>query len=407
MRLLILTQWFDPEPTFKGLLFAKEMAKRGFEVEVLTGFPNYPGGKVYPGYRIRWLQREVVDGVRVTRVPLFPSHGRSKVGRVLNYASFMLSTAIYGLFFMRRPDVVYAYHPPLTVGLTAAMLRIFRRIPFVYDIQDLWPDTLSATGMIGNKRILGLVSRFCDFVYAKAAAIVVLSPGFKARLMQRGVPEQKLTHIYNWCDESAIISTESIAVIPDCLTSGFSVLFAGNMGDAQGLESVLSAAEVLQKRPVDANLVFLGDGIAADRLKTIAAAKSLRNVHFLPKVPMSVVGAYLAAAKVLLIHLRDDELFEITIPSKTQAYMAAGKPLLMAVRGDAADLVRKASCGVCVNPGDPEDLADAISKMASMSESELLRYAVNASAFYRNYLSVTAGCDAFASVFHQLRARHD
>lgn len=403
MRLLILTQWFDPEPTFKGLLFAIEMAKRGFEVEVLTGFPNYPGGKVYAGYQIRWLQREVVDGVKVTRVPLFPSHGRSKVGRVLNYVSFMLSTSIYGLFFLRRPDVVYAYHPPLTVGLTAAMLRIFRRIPFVYDIQDLWPDTLSATGMIGNKRILGLVSRICDFVYGKAAAIVVLSPGFKTRLMQRGVSEQKLTLIYNWCDESAITSVDTSNLVPDCLSSGFSVLFAGNMGDAQGLDSVLTAAEILQDRSVEAKLVFLGDGIAAGRLKTTAAAKNLHNVHFLPKVPVSVVGTYLAAAKVLLIHLRDNELFDITIPSKTQAYMASGKPLLMAVRGDAADLVRQASCGVCVNPGNPESLADAITKMASMGDSELLRYAENASAFYRNYLSVTAGCDAFASVFRQLR----
>jgi len=407
MRLLILTQWFDPEPTFTGLLFAKEMAKRGFDVEVLTGFPNYPGGKVYPGYRIKWFQREVVDGVKVTRVPLIPSHGRSKTGRVLNYASFMLSTAFYGLFFMRRPDVVYAYHPPLTVGLTAAILRIFRRIPFVYDIQDLWPDTLNATGMIGNRRVLGLVSRLCDFVYAKADAIVVLSPGFKTRLMQRGVPERKLTLIYNWCDESAVTAADPTTQVPACLTSGFSVLFAGNIGDAQGLDSVLAAAEILRNRSLSANIVFLGDGIAADRLKTMADKKNLRNVLFLPKVPMSIVGAYLSAAKVLLIHLRDDELFEITIPSKTQAYMAAGKPLLMAVRGDAADLVRKASCGVCVNPDDPEGLADAISKMAAMGEPELMNYGARAAKFYQDCLSVAAGCDSFAAVFRQIRENCD
>jgi glycosyltransferase involved in cell wall biosynthesis len=195
--------------------------------------------------------------------------------------------------------------------------------------------------------------------------------------------------------------------VPACLTSGFSVLFAGNIGDAQGLDSVLAAAEILRNRSLSANIVFLGDGIAADRLKTMADKKNLRNVLFLPKVPMSIVGAYLSAAKVLLIHLRDDELFEITIPSKTQAYMAAGKPLLMAVRGDAADLVRKASCGVCVNPDDPEGLADAISKMAAMGEPELMNYGARAAKFYQDCLSVAAGCDSFAAVFRQIKENRD
>ena len=141
IRVLLLTQWFDPEPTFKGLVFARELVRQGFEVEVLTGFPNYPGGKLYPGYKLKCLQREHIDGVHITRVPLYPNHDQSALKRVLNYSSFAASALFYGLFVAKRADVIYAYHPPLTVGVVASIMRVFLRIPVVYDIQDMWPDT--------------------------------------------------------------------------------------------------------------------------------------------------------------------------------------------------------------------------------------------------------------------------
>src|ERR1700721_173058 len=136
MKILILTQWFDPEQTFKGLLFARELSARGHEVEVLTGFPNYPGGKVYPGYRIRLWIREQIDGINVLRVALYPSHSNSGFGRALNYISFALSAAVIGTALIRKPDLVYVYHPPITVGCAAAVISFFRNAPFVYDIQD-------------------------------------------------------------------------------------------------------------------------------------------------------------------------------------------------------------------------------------------------------------------------------
>jgi colanic acid biosynthesis glycosyl transferase WcaI len=160
-RILLITQWFDPEPTFKGLAFARELVRRGYDVEVLTGFPNYPGGKVYPGYRIRLLQRQHIEGVEVTRVALYPSHDHSGVRRALNYLSSAFSAVRYAVLLARRPDVVYVYHPPLTVSIVAVLMRLLRRVPVVLDIQDLWPDTLRATGMISNKRLFRLVGRVC------------------------------------------------------------------------------------------------------------------------------------------------------------------------------------------------------------------------------------------------------
>jgi len=406
IRVVLLTQWCDPEPTFKGLAFARELVRQGFEVEVVTGFPNYPGGKVYPDYRVRMIQREVIDGVQVTRLPLYPSHDGSAIRRIANYVSFAASSLFYGLFVLKRPDVIYAYHPPLTVGITASLLRILRRIPVVYDIQDMWPDTLRATGMLNNVHALGIVSRVCQWVYSKVDRVVVLSPGFRNLLTERGVPAGKIDVIYNWCDETAL---QNIA--PDCSTAvfpadgRFRIVFAGNMGKAQALGAVIEAAELLANRRPEITFVLLGSGIEVEGLKQAVAAKGLENIAFIPRVPMNEVGAILRAADALLVHLKDDPLFAITVPSKTQAYMAIGKPLLMAVRGDAAELVEHAACGVIALPENPQSLADAALRLADMSVAERLVMAVNSRRFYETELSLAVGAKRFAAHFRTLAER--
>jgi colanic acid biosynthesis glycosyl transferase WcaI len=401
-RVLLLMQWFDPEPTFKGLVFARELVRQGFDVEVVTGFPNYPGGKVYAGYKIKLIQRERIDGVEVTRLPLYPNHDQSAIKRVLNYASFAASALFYGVFMAKRADVIYAYHPPLTVGVAASLIRWVRGIPLVYDIQDMWPDTLRATGMLNNPRALALVGRVCDWVYKRVDQLVVLSPGFKRLLLQRGVPESKIDVIYNWADESALMSP--VGAVPAAFPGAdrFRVMFAGNMGKAQALGAVLDAAAILQGRGSRASLVMLGGGVEVSRLKTRALEMKLGNVVFLPPVPMSEVGTVLAAADVLLVHLRKDPLFEITIPSKTQAYMAVGRPLLMAVNGDAADLVRQAKCGLTAESENPHALADAVDSLAAMPADELKTMGESASRFYREALGLQVGASKFAAVFETL-----
>ena len=402
IRVLLFTQWFDPEPTFKGLVFARELVAQGFEVEVVTGFPNYPGGKLYPGYRIKPLQREVIDGVHVTRVPLYPSHGQSGVGRLFNYISFAASILLYGLFRAKKPDVIYAYHPPLTVGIAAALVRFFRRVPVVYDIQDMWPDTLKATGMFSNEKLLKIVSRVCDWVYGHVDQIVVLSPGFKHLLIERGVPSQKIDVIYNWCAEDMVRSTSSNPPANFPVTSKFRILFAGNMGKAQSLDTVIAAAQLLQEKGSQVAFIFLGGGVEASRLEALAKSRQLDNVFFLPAVPMPEVGAYLSSADALLVHLKKDPLFTITIPSKTQAYMAAGKPILMAVDGDAADLVRDAGCGVVSESDNPQALADAVLALMDVSVQGHKEMAENGLAFYHRELSLHVGVKRFGEHFKRL-----
>jgi len=398
MKILIVTQWFEPEPTFKGMLFARELVARGHEVEVLTGFPNYPGGKVYPGYRIRPWVRERLDGIDVLRVALYPSHNNSGLHRIFNYVSFALSAAVIGTTLIRKPDVMYVYHPPITVGFAAEVIGFLRRTPFVYDIQDLWPDTVAASGMMSNPAALGLLGSLCKFVYRCASHITVLSPGFKEILAGRGVPLDKIDVIYNWCDETVFKCDYECGARPTSSADKFCILFAGTMGTAQGLQSVLQAAQICLRTAPTVEFVFVGGGVERAKLERMAEEMKLVNVRFMPRQPMHAMGSILAGADVLLVHLKDDPLFRITIPSKTQAYLAAGKPILMGVRGDAADLIISSGAGVTCQPGDPGSIAAAVKELAEAGDIRLAKMGRNGRAFYNRELSVTVGVDRFEQI---------
>ena len=402
MKILLLTQWFDPEPTFKGLLFAQALRDEGHEVEVLTGFPNYPGGKVYDGYKINFYQKEVMDGITIHRAPLYPSHDGSAAKRILNYVSFAISTFFIGLIKTRNIDVIYSYHPPLTTSLSACLLGFFKGAPFVVDVQDLWPDTLSATGMVNNKKILNIVGKVCDFVYKRASKVVVLSPGFKKRIVSRGVPVEKVEVIYNWCNEPALNDFEQTEVkLPD--NGNLNLLFAGNLGFAQGLPSIIQAAKILQSKNISVNIVLLGDGVAKQSAVESAEEMNLSNVYFLPRVSMQQVGSLLSAADMLLVHLNKNELFEITVPSRTQANMAIGKPIIMGVAGDASDLIVAAGAGVSCQPDIPESLADAISHICCLSDTERLQLGNAGRDYYEQHLSLKQGVSKFVSIFEEVR----
>lgn len=399
-RVLIVSQWYDPEPTFKGALFATELRRLGFDVRVLTGFPNYPGGRIYAGYRVRLFERENIDGTPVLRVPLYPSHDSSGFKRALNYVSFALSASI-GALFVRRPDVAYVYHPPATVGMVAGVLRVFRGVPYVYDVQDLWPDTLSSTGMVNNPRVLGVIGRLMQFIYRGATKVVVLSEGFKSSITSRGLPHDRIEVIPNWADESQI----SVPVRRPSQSDSqiFKILFAGNIGHAQALEVVLDAAELLKEEYQNVRFVLLGGGVRAGHLKANALSRGLGNVQFLPRRHISEMGPILGDADALLIHLKRDPLFAITVPSKTQAYLMAGRPILNGVPGDTAKMVAAAGAGYSFHPEDPQSLASAVKRLVEMNSEERERMGSSGRIYYDKNLSLRAGAARFARLFEEVR----
>jgi len=239
-------------------------------------------------------------------------------------------------------------------------------------------------------------------VYRRMDHIVVLSPGFKRLLLERGVPEAKLTVVYNWADEASLAAP--VGQVPSAFPAAdrFRIVFAGNMGKAQALNTVLDAASLLQARGSRVCWVMLGGGVEVARLKAEAEQRQLANVVFLPAVPMAELGTYLQAADALLVHLRNDPLFEITIPSKTQAYMAVGKPLLMAVDGDAADLVRQSGGGVVAESENAQALAQAAEQLASSAPHTLAAMGQNAQHFYREHLALAVGAGRFGALFRRL-----
>ncbi len=398
LRILMITQWFDPEPTIKGLGLAKKLHALGHDVQVITGFPNYPGGRIYPGYRVRPFQRELLDGVRVLRVPLYPSHDSSPLRRVLNYTSFGVAATVAALV-VRRPDVAYVYHPPATSALPGLALRLLRRVPFVYDVQDLWPETLAATGMLGNARALDLVGRWMQLVYRRAAAVIGLSEGFRRAIETRTSGRAKVHVVHNWADEGAIVtSSPSEERMRDLgLDGGFHVVFAGTMGRAQALTTVLDAAALLSDDG-DLRLVLVGGGIEVEALRESARARGLSNVIFLPRRPPTEIGEVLGAADGVLVHLKDDPLFAITVPSKTQAYLMAGRPILMGVRGDAADLVRRAEAGLVFEPESASALAEAIRALRDMSPAARRAMGDRGAAYYWRELSLDVGTRRLADI---------
>lgn len=401
-RIVHLSQLFDPEPTFKGRDFVKGLEDRGFEVEVVTGFPNYPGGKIYDGYRIRPIVREKMGETEITRLAVVPSHDKSALKRIVTYSSFMITSFLYLTFRARRSDLIYVYYPALTAGLAAIAAKLFRRTPVLLDVQDMWPDSLGSSGMLQNRFLLGIANAACNLLYRHCDHVLVLSPGFKTLLVERGVPADKITIVYNWADEPPAVEYRRLPEGFDP-EDGFRVLFAGNMGAAQQLDTIIDAAARLQSEHPDCVFYFMGGGIDKDRLAERARNLGLSNVRFLPRVPLQEVQRFLARADALLVHLADEPLYRITIPSKTQAYLYAGRPILMGVAGDAADLVREADAGYVFAPGNSEALAENVRRLIADGPARRDEIGRNAHLFYIETLRRSKGIDATLDLINRFR----
>lgn len=390
MRLAYVTQWFEPEPNIiKGIAFVRALQASGHDVTVITGFPNYPTGRVYPGYRLQLIQHETIDGVRIVRLPLYPSHDSSSLRRSLNYLSFFLSAFVYLLLRRSKFDLAYVYHPPITVGLAAALARI----PFVLDVQDLWPDTIAATGMAGASKLAGPIGAACDFVYACASAIVAQSEGIRSALVGRGVPDSKVSTIYNW----AIAEPEAIGDIAS-RKGRFNLIYGGNLGRAQQLGNLVEAAAILERERPEIRIQLFGSGIDEPALRQ--QARGLANLSFGGRLPQHEIARQFADADALLLHLGDDPLFDITIPSKTQSYLAVGRPIVAAVNGETAKLLRQSGAAIVVPPARPADLARAIIDMADAPLSRRQRMGNAGLEFYRTTLSFSEGVNRTVALIH-------
>ena len=362
---------YKPEPCdTRTSQLAAGMVEAGHKATVITSFPNYPFGKIYDGYKQKLCKKEQIDGVNVVRVPMFPDHSMSKKRRALSYLSFGFTGAFLGSLLSRRPDIVWIHHPPLTTGIAGYLIAKIKRVPFVYEIHDLWPQTLISTGMIKDGKLTQRIQRVCNFLHNRAAAIVVTSPGMKAQLVDDGIRADKIHVFPQWAQNETISDVKHLEVgLRYGLIDKFNIFFTGNMGVAQGLDTVLDAAKQLSDIK-NLNISMVGAGVELERLKQRAKEEGIQNVQFTGQVTHDEVQSLMPWADGLLVHLKRDPLFSITIPSKTQMYMASGHPVLCGVDGDASDLVRESNGGICFPSEDAKAMANAIRQLFVLTNEE-------------------------------------
>lgn len=385
MNILMITQWFNPEPNdMKSLVFAKKLQESGNNVEVITGFPNYPTGVIYEGYKLQRYFYEEMDGIPVHRVYLYPSHNKNKWKRMLNYFSFGFSVASFNLKKLKNKfDVVYVYHPPLTSA--SAALRIAKRgkTKLLLDINDLWPESINATGMMSDGFLTRLIDKWCLRVYKKADRINVLSDGIKNVLIKKSVSAQKISTIPVWCNEELLTEKRDETFYSENNCEGkFTLVYAGAIGNAQNLSVFVDVACNL-KSYEDIQIILIGTGTQANEISDRIKEKNLKNIKILGNVPPNRVVPILNCADALIIHLAKNDLFNITVPSKIPLYMAAKKPVIAGLEGDAERIIREARCGYICEPENIESLSNAIIKAYLSDRSELISMAENG---YRYYL---------------------
>jgi colanic acid biosynthesis glycosyl transferase WcaI len=375
MKILYVSQYFPPEmgaPAARVAELARHWVRQGHDVTVLTGFPNHPTGIVPREYRSklrRLVVREQSEGVDVVRTWLFPFPNRHAYERMLNYSSFCLSAASTGLF-LSRPDVVIATSPQLLVGLSGWWLARCKRVPFVFEVRDLWPESLAAVGVGKENSVLHRsLSKIAGFLYRQADRIVVVTPAFEDRLVKDWrVPQEKISVVENGVETQLFAPSSATELRKELGVEGkFVVSYIGTMGMAHGLETILESAAELQQNP---EIVFLMVGEGAEKERTVALARDrgLTNVRFIDSQPREKVPAYICASDVCLVPLKKSELFKTVIPTKMLEFMSCGCPVILGVQGQAQSILEEAGAGLAIEPENPAELTAAIRYLAANPE---------------------------------------
>ncbi len=396
MRLLIVTQYFPPESAVIQSVLVDELARRGHHVRVLTGYPNYPEGRIYPGYKQRWRGRERRGSVEVLRVPLYADHSQSAIKRMVNYASFALSTAT-ARSWARGADVVYVYATQMTAAFGPWLWRLTGGAPYLLHVQDLWPDSITGSSLVEQGRSASIINDvlnpWLSEVYAKASAVVAIAPTMAETLVARGVDPAKVQVVYNWGDEADQAEAEDV---PAWAASQTRVLYAGNVGDMQDLETAVHAAHRCQDAGVQ--LVIVGDGVALARITALAEELGATNVEFHGRVPVDEVGAFYRDTDFALISLKDLPVFRGTIPSKLQGALAQGVPVISSVPGDVRRLVQDLDAGFTADTESVDSLAAAFRAAAGCTAERRAELRAKAGEAYRSTFSQAAGVGALEAI---------
>jgi colanic acid biosynthesis glycosyl transferase WcaI len=378
LRILVVSQYFWPE-NFRINDLVKEWVQRGHEVTVLTGIPNYPSGKVFEAYRLQPNAFSEFHGAKVFRVRMLP-RGSGGLRLILNYLSFVLGGVIWGPWHLRgiQADAIFVFEPsPVTVGLPAVWLGWLKKTPVVFWALDLWPESLAATGVVRSPLVLGWVGHLVRFIYNRCALVLGQSRGFLCGIARYCDDKAKIHYFPSWAEgvftDSSVKPAPELPVTPDI----FTVVFAGNIGEAQDMPAVLDAAERLRGN-AGIRWVIVGDGRKYDWLLSEVVRRGLdKQVLSVGRFPIERMPSFYAHADALLVSLKRDPVFSLTIPGKVQSYLMAGIPLLGMLDGEGAAVIRDAQAGLTCDAGDSAGLAEAVQVLAAMAPQQRRQLGMN------------------------------
>ncbi len=364
MNIMIICQWFPPEYAPIGVMLhelAEDLSSKGHALTVITGFPNYPSGVLFDRFKKSLFTEETVNGVRIIRCYLYTSPKKTVTRRILNYLTFAVTSFIAAMR-LKDHDLLFMVSPPLSNGAIAILLKKWKGLRYVFNVQDLYPDAAISSRIIRNRLLIRILRKTEARIYRSADRITVISEGFKENLIGKGIPPSKISVLNNWLD------TGEIAPLPrnndfsrqQGLTGKFVVLYSGTIGLISGAELLLTCAERLAVRE-DILLLFVGDGIAKKGIADEARKRGLRNVKFLPLQPREVLSQVQSSSDVSVVTLRRGT-GRTSVPSKVLGYMAAARPIVASVDpdSDTKKLVEQADCGICVEPEDADAVTMAI-----------------------------------------------
>lgn len=409
MRIGFITQWYDPEQgsaLVPGAL-ARGLSSKGFEIEVLTGFPNFPHGRIFSDYRQRPLSREVRDGITVYRVPLLPDHSERPLRRGACYASFALTSTGLGLPALGRVDAHLVYGSPVMSGVSLALTRRVRSTPLVTYVSDLWPDSVLASGLAPTGRFGASVSKsvsaMANVVYSRSDALIATTASMCDELLARYPSTPRVTLVYNWIDERRFPVAEVDHEWRSRLAPNGEVIamYAGSLGYAQ---DPMVWLRVALRQPTIDGLVFafVGSGPLLNEMQTRVEAAGLRNIHFFGQRSVEESARLIASSDVQLISLRESRLLDVTLPSKVQASMASGKPIIAAAGGETARIIATSGCGQAHPIADEDALHQALREIVEIGSCGRTAVGQAGRDYYSAFMSSAVGLKKMSKLLLEL-----
>lgn len=405
MRILVVSQYFWPE-NFRINDLVSEWCRRGHEITVLTGYPNYPAGQIFPEFRNNPGDFQMYGAARVVRVPML-TRGHGSLRLILNYLSFVLSASLLGAWRLRGRafDLVFVFEPsPITVGLPAVLLRQLKGAPLVFWVLDLWPETLAAVGAVRSKRVLKWVGYLVSFIYKRCDLVLAQSKSFIPQIRRYCGANTAVRYFPSWSEAVFdLANVDPAQEVPDA-RGAFSVMFAGNIGEAQDFPAILDAAELLKEDP-NIRWLIVGDGRAAEWVRSETIRRRIENRFLLlGRYAVERMPSFYKHADALLMSLKDEPIFAMTIPGKLQSYLAAGIPVIAMLNGEGADIVEISGAGLSCPAGNGAALAAVVRKLAVMERNERCAMGQRGLAIARNEFDRATLITQLLSWFDELLA---